>query len=820
MKIKLPLIGQIKTGADATEESAPTITTIETPKKTYDVLGGLLSFGKTGLSTERTISKKILEANKEWVYRNNDVIAQEVSKMEFELFSINLKAGEIEYTPIEDHPLLDLLDKFNSRTTRTDGLYMTQSHKKLTGDAFWLLSKNGAVIDNIFVLPPDKIELVLADPTDAAADLIKAYLYEDVIDKKKISVTYQINEIIHFKKPNPKNPFRGYGAVEALADTIDADNLTNEVQRNFFDKGAISNFVLTTDNKVTEEQIKRIKAEMRAYQGARNAFNTMIFGNGIKPSDIGFSNKDMDFLNLLEWYRDKIMIGFGNTKASIGIIDDVNRSSFAESHNSWLRGTIKPDMDAIVNTLNEFLVPLFGENLILGYKDPVPEDATNDIEEASKLKLGGIIQINEARQRVGLEPVVGGDVFAPNTNVAVASIEIPVAPEPNQPPIEQPPVNENKRIYRTTKFNLPDALKHLDVKRILRKQGIYVKKRYNQEVKEASKPIIQKLLNSKKEPYEITVVDKGAQLTEDVINAYYEKQIQTVDTLEVEFRKRVYKLLTKVKDQALSNFKDEIKTVKGLKRFIVKKELFDEEALQLEAQLDLTPILMQEIVLAGQEAYRLIGISDTYTPFKLEASVREAVDKFATSMLSTDKAKLASIISSGIADGSTITEIRDSIDSIFGQYTKMQAELITRTEVLRASNMAAQDAFEQSGVVEGKQWITAGATDECAALEGQIVELGGSFYASDSEFADGDPPLHPNCRCIIVPIVTGTNTYKPNLTKTVQEQYKRIAELEGKSDKRTKAFKELKRKYIDERANDAAYIKALEKHLGVNDEQP
>src|SRR3990167_11137314 len=295
MNIKLPLFGQIVTGKDASEPSAPSIVKIESPKteKTYDVLGGFLSFGRNNLSNEKTISSKLLDANKEWVYRNNDVIAQEVAKMEFELYSIDLKDGVIVYTEIQDHKLLDLLDKFNSRTTKMDGLYMTQSHKKLTGDSFWLLDKNGNNDENIFVLPPDKIELMLTDPTDSSTELISSYKYEDVIDGKRISKEYTPDQIIHFKKPNPKNPFRGYGAVEAIADTIDADNITNETQRNFFDKGAISNFVLTTDSKITQEQLKRIRAELRAmYTGSKNAYTTMIFGNGLKTSDIGFSNKD------------------------------------------------------------------------------------------------------------------------------------------------------------------------------------------------------------------------------------------------------------------------------------------------------------------------------------------------------------------------------------------------------------------------------------------------------------------------------------------------------------------------------------------------
>lgn len=817
MKIKLPGLGQIKTGKDAQE--IVSVATIEHPPqidKTYDILGGLLSVNQSSsLSNEKSISRKLLEANKEWVYRNSDVIAQEVSNIEFELFSIDLKGGEIEFNQIEDHPLLDLLDKFNSRTTKSDGIYMTESHKKLTGDSFWLLDKNGDSVQNIFILPPDKVEIMLADPTDASADLVKGYIYRDVIDGKKIEKSYTPEEIIHFKKPNPKNPFRGYGAVEAISDTIDSDNLTNEVQRQFFEKGAISNFVLTTDSNITPEQLKRLRAEMRAmYGGAKNAFNTMIFGNGLKPADIGFSNKDMEFLALLEWYRDKIMVGFGNTKASIGIIDDVNRASFEGSLAGWLRSTIKPDMNAIVQTVNEFLVPIYGDSLILGYKDPIPQNVTEDSDRAVLLKESGIIQINEAREMVGISPIDGGDVFAPKgqgPNSPNGNEQNPNAPKPADQNQDEQKATW-KKLRTIDKKELPASLSHFDIQPVLRNRNIYFKKRLNKQLKEEALPVIRAMVNKNKKKIK---KDEPKQFTEQQINDYYAKQINLVEAFEHQFHDKVLQLLDKVREQALANFEHEIQTMRSLKSFVKKKkELFDAEDTKVQAQLDLTPILMQEAALAGQEAIRLVNSEETYIPFKIQDSVRTMVDKFADSMTSTDKDKLTGILENGIEAGDSIADIRDKINLEFGDYTKVQAERITRTEVLRASSMAAEDAFIQSGVVVAKQWLV--ALDPCKICEpyaGKIVKLNKDFYSpDDSGFQNGNPPKHVNCRCQLIPIVMGAEAYQPDFAKTVEEQRKYITDLEAQVDKRTKAYKDLKSQKLD----DEVYIKALEKHLSID----
>lgn len=413
----LPIIGPIierreQARFDRIIDALPKTKISEKGEKSMDVLGGILDLPSQGLSTDTTISKKLLQANKEWIYINNDRIAMEVSKMEFELYAVGLSGGQVAFNEILTHPLLDLLDKPNAETTKADAIYIVQSHKKLTGDAFWLKIRNGRTVTALRSLPPDTITLKLRSPTPEDPTAIEYFEYKDIIDGEKVEEIYQPADIIHIKKPNPGNYFRGLGAIEPLAETIDVDNLTNLTTKNFFKKGAITNFVLSTEQKPTDEQIKRLQAEMRSmYSGANNAYKTLILGGGLKPEKLSFSNKDMEFLAQLAWYRDKIMTGFGNTLASLGMLDDVNRATHESSMIEWKRNTIQSDMESIVGALNEFLVPEFGSNLVLGFKEIIPEDRTDDITEATELYSGGLITQNEARELLGYETIDDGDTF-------------------------------------------------------------------------------------------------------------------------------------------------------------------------------------------------------------------------------------------------------------------------------------------------------------------------------------------------------------------------------------------------------------------------
>jgi SPP1 gp7 family putative phage head morphogenesis protein len=84
-------------------------------------------------------------------------------------------------------------------------------------------------------------------------------------------------------------------------------------------------------------------------------------------------------------------------------------------------------------------------------------------------------------------------------------------------------------------------------------------------------------------------------------------------------------------------------------------------------------------------------------------------------------------------------------------FSDARAETIARTETAFADVAGNLNAWAASGQVASKQWIVGdGCCDDCQDLDGVTVGL-------DEEFPDdgGDgPPLHPNCRCDVVPVLS------------------------------------------------------------------
>lgn len=748
-------------------------------------------FTNNALTNYKTVSQRLLMANEGWVYKNNEVIAKEVATIEFELFSTRIVAGQVELVPITSHPLLDALDRFNEFTSASDGFYVTPSHKNLAGDCFWWVEGQGPNIQNIYILQPDKVELVFGD-YQGGQRIIEGYKFETTVDGKRKSETYPAEEIIHFKAPDPNNPYRGKSKVEAIAEAIDTYNLAQEANKNFFKRGMITNFFLTTDKSLTEEQTRSVTQKLNnAYRGATNAFKIMVMSGGLKPEPIQSNSKDTQFIEQMKWLRDMIMSAFGNTPSVIGVVEDVNRANAEAGILNWKRTTVKAEMKSITDTLNEFLVPRFGDNLILGFKDPVPEDRGSKIGEAVQLVNANIITQNEAREDLGYEPV--GDEGADMINK---------------------PVPEPLRIG--SEDELPKSLRNISYKRVFRRNGVYTKLANWQDVKEAARPVAEKIVKSKKKPTPVKkdVLRYHPKFTNEVVMSYYEKQMHVVDAYEQMFENKVKTFIDRVVEKALSQVPEEIADMK-------QKALINEEEEVLQAVIDFTPILHDTALLAGQQALSLIGDDSPFITKNLRPEIERNVRKFTESMLTTDRDKIVDLIADGIARGESIANIRKQITDTFADYSKMQAERITRTEVLRASNMGTLDAFEQSDVVIGKQWLTAGATDECAQYEGQIeYNMKGNFYSPGNEFQDGDPPIHPNCRCTLLPVLDEEKAYKPETIMQRDILQKKIAELEAQVDKRTKDYRKIKSKYADikkDQAKQAEYVKDLEELV---DERP
>ena len=174
---------------------------------------------------------------------------------------------------------------------------------------------------------------------------------------------------------------------------------------------------------------------------------------------------------------------------------------------------------------------------------------------------------------------------------------------------------------------------------------------------------------------------------------------------------------------------------------------------------------------ASKDAFELVGQDDQIDVDNPEARkfLEENTIKFSSAVTDETNTILRKQLADGIEVGEGIPELRKRVEEVFVGMEKYRSERIARSEVIRATNWATEQAYIESKVVEGKAWLT--AMDErvcttCGPMDGREIPLKENYFnqgdviiGSDgsetiADYGDiGFPPLHPNCRCTIIPIV-------------------------------------------------------------------
>ena len=186
----------------------------------------------------------------------------------------------------------------------------------------------------------------------------------------------------------------------------------------------------------------------------------------------------------------------------------------------------------------------------------------------------------------------------------------------------------------------------------------------------------------------------------------------------------------------------------------------------------------------------------------------------------TDYDKLGSALADSVALGLTPKRGAKLLQNVVA--SPARALTIAVTEQARAITTASLERYRESGVEE-VEWIAAIPCDICEVNEGEVRPVGTTFPSGDSQ-----PPVHPNCRCALLPLVSeladegGGRFNAPNNTsgliteETVAEQLLTLDELLDYQQKVDPSFVE-RSKIVPEQAQEALRIYKGNMYEEIND---
>lgn len=696
-----------------------------------------------------------LKSYDSWVYASVNAIAQELANIKLKLYKRKIVKGRMEAEEVAEHEALSLLYYVNPHMTHYQLYELTQIYLELTGEAYWVLLRNGSgQIEQLWPLRPDWVTVL-----PSKKDFIEGYKYQPGGLMDADSVTIKTSDMIAFKSPNPLSPYRGKGAVQAAAMAIDTNLFASEWNRNFFFNSAVPYLILRTNKKPTQAEVDRFVGQWEArFQGRANGSKIAVLsGDWEDPFVFGDKFKDIDFAEGKRMTRDEILGVFRVGKSVLNMTDDVNRANAEASNLNFMERVITPKMTRFVAHLNEFYLPQFGDDsLFFDFEDPAPADRELQLKIYESGKNYWLTP-NEIRQEENLPPLEGGD-----------SIYMPFTIQPME-----------------TLGNVVDAVKGLFGQRSEKKDGILLlegkgktqprklmmpippstlKSIRKADKKKLIKRDLIKLINSVLREVDLEGETKQTRLQKGALgwsqqkrDAHWEKMIARTSVQERKMRGMVQNLMVEQEQEVLNNISNNLKHYAESRRKGKEASfLFNLINENKKWKAVLAPYIKDLVATQGREVLAFLGIPAEIDLSSQTASAYLKIDgvDFVKGVNENTRDALRDTLKEGLVNEEGIDQLSKRVSSVFSDAKGQRSRMISRTEVLRSTNFATEEAFRQSQVVRGKEWLTAQderVDDECAALDGKIIDIEDDFH--EGKFSDEFPPLHPNCRCTILPVL-------------------------------------------------------------------
>ena len=346
------------------------------------------------------------------------------------VFRIALGCSEVKWTlhdvssrekpqQILQHPILRLLNLVNPFQTSNEFIALDTIYNELVGESFWAVNFNALDEPAEIILPyPNKMSVVPAKNFP----FVKGYVYGTGQD----AIPFDVNEIIHFKYPNPLNQYRGLAPAKAIGINLDAEQNADKWVNQFFYNSARMDGYIQFDYNLADEQFAKLQRQYNErYKGVNKAHQVGIIEGGGKYIQLQNTIKDMDFPNLKQKNRDVVLGVWGMPQSVIGISENVNKANAEAGEYTFARWIVKPRLDWKTAKLQEQLVPRFrkAENLKLGFEEVVPETIEQRMLQAESGMRAGYLTINEARRMQGYDSLPNGDVLLVPLNLIPTPIK-------------------------------------------------------------------------------------------------------------------------------------------------------------------------------------------------------------------------------------------------------------------------------------------------------------------------------------------------------------------------------------------------------------
>ena len=337
------------------------------------------------------------------VYACVTLIANDIGKLRQRLMELDKGI----WTETTSPAFSPVLKKPNGYQNHVQFKQWWQTSKLTKGNAYGLKQRdNRGVVTGIYLLDPDRVTVLVA----ANGDVYYQCNGDDLNELGSEGVTVPASEMIHDRMNCLFHPLIGISPLYACALAACQSLKMQNDSSTFFENGARPGGILSAPGAISDETAARLKAHWDVNYTGQNAGRVAVVGDDLKFQQMKMSATDSQLIEQFNLTAEMICTAFHVPASKVGVGATPAGTTAAQENQKYYSDCLQSLLEEYEACLDD------GLSLPSGYGVDVDETGLLRMDEATTITTlsagvkGSIMTTNEARKRLNLPPVVGGDV--------------------------------------------------------------------------------------------------------------------------------------------------------------------------------------------------------------------------------------------------------------------------------------------------------------------------------------------------------------------------------------------------------------------------
>lgn len=304
-----------------------------------------------------------------------------------------------------DHPCNMLLSKWNAIHNEYDGMYALATWLDLTGGAFIApIVKSGTPVE---LIPLDVRKVWTIPDADRGWPYVVGYRYgESMVDATQ---EYGLDELVRIGPPSIYEPFRFHSAYASAINEVRQLYRFTEFNQTMLENGGAPGGVFKGGRWTNQDELDAFLEQVsNKFGGTLNSGRFMAVPEGMDYQQLEIS-KELSFILSDKEAQAKVYKAAG-VPITLLENENANLAGAVRANPQFVAIAINPMLRQIEDAFNADDTLTLGGEVFYGF-DPVNAEEAEDAAETVTLYQGGILYLNEARKRIGYDPIEGGDTF-------------------------------------------------------------------------------------------------------------------------------------------------------------------------------------------------------------------------------------------------------------------------------------------------------------------------------------------------------------------------------------------------------------------------